>query len=58
MPDLPGSAQWAARMLLQWAGAALAARGYGDDALWQAIGGAVITAVGAAWSWHARKARL
>lgn len=58
MTDLPGSALWAARMALQWAGVALAARGYGDEALWQAVGGALLTAGGAAWSWRSRQAQL
>ena len=58
MNDLPGSALWAVRMVLQWAGVALAARGYGDEALWQAVGGALMTAGGAALSWRARKAQI
>lgn len=32
-----GSTAWLARMAMQWAGAALAARGVGDEALWQAV---------------------
>lgn len=52
------SPAWLARMALQWAGAALAARGYGDEALWQAIGGALMAGVGAVWSWQARKAQI
>lgn len=55
---MTGDVQWLARMVIQWGGAALAARGYGDDALWQELGGALITAVGAAWSYRARKAQL
>lgn len=58
MTDLPGGALWAARMVIQWGGAALAAQGYGDDAMWQAVGGAVLTAGGAVWSWRARKAQI
>ena len=53
-----GSTAWLARMALQWAGAAMAARGYGDEALWQAVGGALMAASGALWSWRARRAQL
>jgi hypothetical protein len=53
-----GSITWGVRMALQWAGVALAARGYGDETLWQAVGGALLTAGGAAWSWRARKAQI
>jgi hypothetical protein len=45
-------------MAMQWAGVALAARGYGDEALWQAVGGALLTIGGAVWSWHSRKAQI
>ena len=58
MTDLPGSALWAARMVMQWAGVALAARGYGDEALWQAVFGAVLTIGGAVWSYAARKRQI
>jgi hypothetical protein len=53
-----GSAAWVARMALQWAGAALAARGVGDEALWQAVGGALMTLGGAVWSWNARRKQI
>lgn len=53
-----GTTAWMARMAIQWAGAALAARGLGDEALWQAVGGALITAAGAAWSWNARRRQI
>lgn len=53
-----GSATWLARMVLQWAGAAMAARGFGDEALWQAVGGALMAAGGAFWSWRARQAQI
>lgn len=58
MTDLPGSALWAARMVMQWAGVALAARGYGDEALWRAVSGAVLTLGGAVWSYTARKRQI
>ncbi len=51
-------AMWLARVLLLNAGGWLAARGFGDAALWEAVAGAAITAGAAAWSWYARKQAL
>lgn len=53
-----GSIGWLVRMALQWAGVALAARGYGDEALWQGVSGALMTIGGAMWSWRARAAQI
>ena len=53
-----GSAAWLARMALQWAGAAMAARGFGDEGLWSALSGALMAAGGAVWSWHSRKSQI
>lgn len=53
-----GSAAWMARMALQWIGAAMAARGFGDEGLWSALSGAVLAAGGALWSWQSRKAQI
>ncbi len=55
---MTGEVQWLVRMVMQWAGAALAAQGWGDDALWQAVGGALVTLAGAVWSYRARKAQI
>ena len=55
MNDLNGPGLMFVRLGIQWAGVALAARGYGDAELWQAIGGALITAAGATWSWYATR---
>lgn len=57
MTDTIGSLAWALRMGLQWGGVWLAAAGYGDEALWQALGGSLLTIGGAVWSWRARKAQ-
>ncbi len=53
-----GEVTWLLRMALQWAGAALAARGIGDDALWQAVGGSVIGLGGAVWSYRSRQQQI
>lgn len=55
MNDLNGPGFMFVRLAIQYAGVALAARGYGDEALWQAIGGALLTAAGATWSWFATR---
>lgn len=49
---------WLLRMVLVSAGTALASRGIGDAALWEAVAGAVLGLVGAAWSYFARKQAL
>lgn len=49
-------AMWLARMALLHGGGWLAARGYGDAALWEALAGIVTAGIGAVWSWRARKA--
>jgi hypothetical protein len=49
---------WAMRMALVAAGAVLAKQGVGDAAMWEAIGGAVVAAAGAVWSWRARQKAL
>lgn len=48
-------AMWLARMLGMQAGAALAARGIGDEALWEAVLGGLLAIGNAVWSWQARK---
>ncbi len=58
MDGMQGAVMWAARMALVSAGGALAARGIGDAPLWEAVTGAVLAALGAVWSWQARKAAL
>lgn len=49
-------AMWFARMALLHGGGWLAARGYGDAAFWEAAAGIVSAAIGAVWSYRARKA--
>ena len=51
-------AMWLARVMLLNAGGWLAARGFGDAALWEAVAGALLTAGAAVWSWYARKRAL
>ena len=58
MDDARGAVLWALRMGLTTGGGWLASRGYGDAGLWDALGGAVLAAIGAVWSWRARKAAL
>lgn len=53
--DGQGTVLMFVRLGIQWAGGALAVRGIGDDALWQAVGGGVITAAGALWSYMERR---
>lgn len=58
MTDLPGSALWAARMILMAAGNMLVARGVVDAEALAGIVGGVLAIGGALWSWRARKAQL
>ncbi len=58
MDGMQGAVMWAARMALVSAGGALTARGIGDAPLWEAVTGAALAALGAVWSWRARKAAL
>ena len=55
MTDLNGPGFMPVRLAIQYAGIYLASQGYGDAELWQAIGGALITAAGATWSWYATR---
>ena len=52
------SVLWMVRMGLVSVGAGLTARGVGDAALWEAITGAILNAIGAAWSYAARQQAL
>lgn len=49
---------WLIRMVLMNGGTYLAARGYGDAALWEAIAGGVAAIAGAIWSFFARQQAL
>lgn len=51
-------AMWLARILLMQAGAFLAARGIGDEALWQAVAGGILAIGTAVWSYIARRQAL
>jgi hypothetical protein len=51
-------ALWLVRITLLQAGSVLAARGIGDETLWQAVTGAIISSGAAFWSWRARQAAL
>ena len=45
-----------ARLLMQAVGGVLIYRGVGDAALWEAMGGLAVCAVGVVLSWRSRKA--
>lgn len=52
------TALWAVRMAGIQGGAILAAKGYGDEALWEGVTGVLALAVSTAWSWCARRQAL
>ena len=53
--EMKAQLAWGGRMALQWAGVALATRGIGDAALWEAVSGFIISLSGALWSYRARR---
>lgn len=60
--EVTGAVLWAVRMLLVSGGGWMASRGIGDSELWSGLAdvgaGAIVSAVGALWSWYARRAAL
>jgi hypothetical protein len=58
MPDAKTAALWAVRMIMLQIGAALTARGIGDEAIWQAITGGVLALGTMLWSWRATQAQI
>lgn len=48
-------ALWLLRVALMSGGSALASRGIGDAAMWEAVAGGVVALAGAVWSYLARR---
>lgn len=58
MNDAKTAAMWAVRMIMLQIGAAMTARGIGDEATWTAVTGGVLALVAMLWSWRATKAQI
>jgi hypothetical protein len=58
MTDAKTAALWAVRMIMLQLGAAMTARGIGDEATWTAITGGVLALGTMLWSWRATKAQI
>jgi hypothetical protein len=58
MTDAKTAAMWLVRMIMLQLGAWMTARGFGDDATWQAVTGGVLALGTMIWSWYATKAQI
>ena len=58
MTDAKTAAMWLLRMIMLQLGAWMTARGFGDDATWQAVTGGVLALGTMVWSWYATKAQI
>lgn len=58
MTDPKTAALWLVRMVMLQLGAAMTARGIGDEATWTAISGGVLALGTMLWSWWATKQQI